>query len=53
MKKRECNDQLSRDIRKAKLRLDTLMVEIEHNIAQTKKEIEERKKIREKRWNNE
>jgi hypothetical protein len=36
-----------RDIRKTNIRIDTLIIEIEHNIAKTKKEVEERNKIRE------
>jgi hypothetical protein len=38
-----------RDIRKTIMRADTLIIEIEHNIAKTKKEVEERKKIREEK----
>ena len=36
-----------KEMRKAIIKVDTLIIEIEHNIAKTEKEVEDRRKIRE------
>lgn len=46
MKKNNRSDDILRDMRKTNLRVDTLLIEIQHNIEKTNQEIEQRKKAK-------
>lgn len=46
MKTNNRSDEILKDMRKTNLRVDTLIIEIKHNIEKTKREISQREKAK-------